>query len=194
MRKYNKLFGIGPAKSGGHSLTEALHLLGVDARHLGSESHYKRDVQHKDTWIARDIWQNKLKNKPLLDGVEGHEAYVDWPIGLLFKLFDKEHPDSLFILTYRNPDDIAASWCRMCYQMKFPHSKPHFQEKADQVRGHYDEVFRYFADRPNRLLILDTVNNDSNMAKLCKFLELPEQMSVQPWPHCFNHQDWYLHT
>ena len=191
MRNFNRLFGIGPSKSGTHSLNDALHRLGLDSVHLGSDGHYKRDIHKKDDWFSRHMHINHTEGRAILDGVP-HQCVSDWPVSQLFKELDEQNQDSLFILTYRNPDDIAQSWCRMCMKMGFAGNSPHYLKKLWQVRRHYDNVFKYFANRSRDLLMLDTVaGSKTNMAKLCEFLhvDLPEDTT---WPHSFNHQDWYV--
>jgi hypothetical protein len=75
--------------------------------------------------------------------------------------------------------------------MGFENNTPDYLKKLWQVRKHYDNVFKYFADRASDILMLDTVHGaKTNMSKLCEFLrvDMPEDSS---WPHSFNHQDWY---
>lgn len=190
MRKFNKLFGIGPGKSGGHSLNDALVRLGLNSRHLGSDAHENRDRLKRDIWLSRLIHLNCKEEKKLLDGVT-FQCLVDWPIHIYFKQLDEQYPDSLFVLTYRNPDDIAQSWCRMCMKMDFINNKPHYLKKLWEVRKHYDDVFKYFQGRSRDLLMLDTVAGaKTNMAKLCEFLDVDLPVDTS-WPHAFNHQDWY---
>ena len=189
MRKFNKIFGIGPGKTGGHSLSKAFSTLGLSVRHLGDQSVDTRYRTKKPTWISKQMYQNSDAGRPILHGVEEHDGYVDWPCHMLFKELDEQNPDSLFVLTYRNPDDIAASWCRMCYQFDFPGNQPTYLKRVTDVRNHYDKVFDHFQSRTDRLLILDTVRNKKNFSKLCAFMEVP--VRDDPWPHCFDHQEWY---
>lgn len=186
MRKFKHVFGIGPGKSGTHSLWQALETLGISCIHLGNDKH-RNDG---DARLAKIMLANRANSRPILQDVEESQAYVDYPINLMPEELDKQYPESLFVLTYRNPDDIALSWARMCHSMLRFDRLPDYHAKAAEAREMYHNAFKYFHGRPEHMLVLDTsVEGTSNMQKLSAFLET--EAPTMDWPHAFNHRDWY---
>ncbi len=138
--------------------------------------------------MAKRMLSNQDKSIPILEGIDEAQAYVDWPVNLLAPELDEQYPDSLFVLTYRNPDDIALSWCRMCHAMVF--QKADYHRKAEEARTMYHNAFELFHQRPDKMLVLDTsVKGTSNMKRLAKFLGT--ESPTMDWPHAFNHREWY---
>ena len=192
MRDFNYIFGIGPSKSGTHSLWEALNTLGVRCLHFGND-HYLTTQKQPDA-IASSLKAHKNieKKLPFLTGIPEYDAYIDWPVHEIDPaVLDKQYPDSLFILTYRNPDDVALSMARMW--LTFQRDKKHstnYEYYADRARRIYTRALTFAASLPDRFLIIDTcVPGAVNTKKLAKFLDIPA--CDKKWPHGFNHQDWY---
>ncbi len=185
MREFDYVFGIGPGKSGTHSLWFALEALGVSTIHLGNAGF----VNGGDKVLSKRMLANTANSRPILQGVDEARAYVDWPIHSLVPELDAQHPNALFVLTYRNPDDIALSWCRMCHAQGV-HLPPDYYSKLEEARLIYHNAFKHFSGRPDKLLVLDTaVSGTANMLKLADFIGAPEP--TMDWPHEFNHRDWY---
>lgn len=180
------IFGVGSGKTGGHSLSEALRILGFRSQHVGNRCYYG------DTFIRDTMLKNKANGDCPIDGIGGIDAIVDWPVHELFAQIDRCVPGAKFILTYRPPDDCAISWCRMIASqhervgLGWPRG---FIEYADIVRKHNDEVVRHFFGRPESLLILDTRDSSkTKWALLSKFLGVsPPDVD---YPHEFNHAEW----
>ena len=180
------IFGIGSGKTGGHSLSEALRILGFNSQHVGNRCYYG------DTYIRDTMLKNKSNGDCPIDGISGIDAIVDWPVHELFVQIDRCVPNAKFILTYRPPDDCAISWCRMIASqhervgLGWPRG---FIEYADVVRKHNDAVVRHFFGRPERLLILDTRDSsETKWALLSRFLGV--SAPDKEYPHEFNHAEW----
>ena len=190
MRKYNKIFGIGPGKSGTHSLWYALDKLGIPSVHVGN-------LMHKcgnGFAIANKMFENRDAGRMILDDLpigsewQGFDAIMDYPIGCLAKDLDRQYPGSLFILTYRNPDDIAFSWCRM--RSKFGIGDTTYKEKAEDARNRYDEMFKYFGQREDFLVLNTNEDRSENLRTLCEFLETT-YVASDKYPHKFRSSEWY---
>tara|TARA_R100000278_G_scaffold26619_1_gene24418 strand:- start:2738 stop:3310 length:573 start_codon:yes stop_codon:yes gene_type:complete len=184
------IFGIGTGKTGSHSLRAALQSFGIKTYHCGYETY------HKNTDIHKQVISNfKNKSNPM-GGVSGIEAILDWPVFKMFKEIDSSVPNAKFILTYRNPEECALSWCRMVAEQhdrnKAWISKKNrsYKQYADMVRDHNDSVLEHFFGRPEKLLILDIKDSDETKWKLLeKFLDR-EAPVKKPYPNHFNHKDW----
>ena len=185
MRDFNHIFCIGPGKSGTHSLWHALSSFGLSVLHLGNNKHNNGNV-------TAQINANFNNNRSVLTDVPVYNAYLDYPINEIDPaILDEQYPNSLFILTYRNPDDIALSWCRMCVDIEDArHHKINYRQYAENARRIYTRALTFAKKLPDRFLILDTqIAGWTNMIKLADFLGCPPP--DKEWPHSFNHQDWY---
>ena len=185
MRDFNYIFGIGPGKSGTHSLWHALSAFDLSVLHIGNNTHNSGNV-------AEQINGNRNNNRPVLTGVPVRDAYLDYPINDIDPtILDAQYPESLFILTYRNPDALALSWARMCIGIESArHHEITYSQYAENARRLYNRALTFAKKLPDRFLIIDTqIAGPTNMLKLAKFLDCPP--SDKDWPHSFNHQDWY---
>ena len=183
-----KIFGIGKGKTGSNSLAGALVILGYKVHHTG------RGVFEKKPEVRDQLQQNWEKERPVLENVEEFDAYIDFPVHVMWKRFAEELPDAKFILTYRPPSDAALSWCRMMYTLNHDSWTPdHLSyKKYKQIcEDHNDEVIEYFY-KSERLLILDQRDPDpKKWDQLCSFLG-KKSIPDTPFPHAFNHTDWYM--
>jgi hypothetical protein len=182
------LFGIGKPKSGSNSLADALEILGLKCYHTG------REKKAKNKSIHNQLLTNKHQGEsPTKDVGETYDAIVDYPIHEIYKELYNENNDAKFILTYRPPDDIALSWCRMIMHKPQPLTErlpTNYSKFAKKAREHYAEVIEFFLDKPGRFLILDARDDDAvKWELLAKFLgkRVPKN---KPYPHTFNHQKW----
>lgn len=180
------IFGIGAAKTGGHSLAEALRRMGFAAQHVGNRCH------HGEPFIRDALLKNTARGDCPIDGIEGIDAIVDWPVHTMFRELDRGVSQAKFILTYRPPDDCAISWCRMISRNhhsvgdRWPKG---FTEYADIVRKHNDAVVRYFFGRPDKLLILDARDrSETKWRLLSQFLGVTSPSG--DYPHEFTHEKW----
>lgn len=160
-----KVFGIGFGRTGTTSLTRALTMLGLSAKHYPSP---KVNFDHFD-------------------------ALTDITVTARWRELDQQYPGAKFILTVREME----AWLDSCRRF-FPLKKIRpwwayvaryrcyrtiiFQEKMYRAAAirHEAEVRKYFAGRPDDLLIMDVCAGDG-WDKLCPFLSLP--VPDQPFPH-----------
>ena len=125
----------------------------------------------------------------ILKGIEYYDAFSDWShpsTNFLFKEFDKQYPNSKFILNTRDVNAWMNS--REKHLKRTPNLKKLQKQnpnnkwlKMDRVvwqeefEDHHKAVREYFADRPNDLLEYDITKGDA-WEKLCGFLnkDIPE--------------------
>ena len=182
MSKPDYVFGIGPPKSGTHSLAKCLRSMGRKCVHIGSRIEGQKNV------VGDRMMRNSNQGKEILEGIKC-DSICDWPTNRLFRELDKGYPNSKFILTYRNPDECALSWCRMQLQfdMSWPHSYRAFKANTAE---HYSEVFSYFMGRGKDLLVVDGRDDPEHNAKMiAKFIGY--EGKVEAYPHEFKHGTWY---
>ena len=136
--------------------------------------------------IKEVIQSNYLAGDNILKGLEHYDAFSDWDLGPttvdIVKEFDKQYPNSKFILNVRD----VESWL----DSREKHVKRNQERKrkdpeadinwltvdrdgwATQFNKHYDEVTKHFKGREDELLVFDVTKGDG-WGKLCPFLELP---------------------
>ncbi len=167
MRK-SKVFGIGLSRTGTTSLSEALGILGFSAVHYPTN--------------MRDI--------------ETHDAAADLPVADTFEMLDTTFPGSKFIYTIRERtrwlESCRRHWTRKQGQ-KLDALHREFRERvygtidfspalfAHAYDRHERRVMRYFAARPQDLLVLDICGGHADWEKLCAFLAVP--VSPTPFPN-----------
>jgi hypothetical protein len=185
----SKVFGLGLSRTGTRSLSAALHVLGFDTLH------YPTDQATLETLMRGDV------KFPALDHYDG---MTDITVSPYFEDLDQTYPGSKFILTVRDEE----GWLRSCSnhwtgrpafeETEEPERKVHLEIRrflraavygsyefhperfVRTMRRHVDNVKRYFADRPNDLLVLDIAGGDG-YEKLAPFLGCP--LPTQPFPH-----------
>lgn len=181
-----RIFGIGLHKTGTTSLHQALKRLGFDSWHWTSAH------------AAKAMWQEMTQagRSPTL---ERWHALCDLPIPLLYKELDRAYPGSKFVLTVRGEDEWLKSvekhfspvfnrfrngWDSDPFSNQIHHKLYHRTSfdaavMINRYRRHNGEVWEYFQDRPNDLLIMDMRRSDG-WEKLCRFLDRP--VPAQPYP------------
>ena len=161
-----KVFGIGFHKTGTTSLARALEQLG-----------YR--VTGPDFTTDPDIHEHLL-DKAMARARE-FDAFQDNPWPILFKEMDVAFPGSKFILTVRDPQ----SWMRSAVaffgtektemrKLIYGRGNPYRNEARylERYNRHYEEVTRYFAARPDDLLVFDLIKHAA-WEPLCAFLNSP---------------------
>jgi len=171
-----KVFGVGMQRTGTTSMTRALQVLGYDSAHFPA-----------------GLWNEESPSV-----LHEYDAFFDNPIPLLYQKLDRRCPESKFILTVRDED----SWLESC-QFLFTkrrdeygfdesdriqemhhalYGQNHFSEDVfrEAYRSHNRKVKKYFADRPDDLLVINIAQNDK-WGAICSFLgvEHPDK----PFPH-----------
>ncbi|NOT57152.1 MAG: hypothetical protein HOP18_21330 [Deltaproteobacteria bacterium] len=163
-----KVFGIGLSRTGTTSLSEALGILGFSAVHYPA--------------TMRDI--------------ATHDAAADLPVADTFELLDTTFPGSKFIYTVRE----RTRWLESCRRHwtrkqgnKLSALHREFRERvygtidfspalfAHAYDRHERRVMKYFAARPQDLLVLDICGGHANWETLCAFLAVP--VPLTPFPN-----------
>jgi hypothetical protein len=176
MRSFNKIFCIGPNKTGTTSLHDAFLLLGLRSVHYKDEA--ERNIQ--------DIIRANFKNgESMLKDIEGYDAYSDWikmPTLKAYKQFDKEYPNSKFILSTRNMEDWLNSREKHVRRLQ-----KEVEETGDttitwltidraawktEFEDQHSSILAYFKGRENDLLVFNVFEGDG-WEKLCPFLGMP---------------------
>jgi hypothetical protein len=184
-----RVFGLGLSRTGTRSLTSALHVLGIDTVHYP---------------IDEDSFRAMASGKLDFALLQGFDGLTDITVSPYYAQLDRMYPDAKFILTVRDEE----AWLRSCYNHwsgrdafaapDTPASEIHMKvrrflraavygtydfepERFRYVyRKHVDDVRRYFADKPGRLLELDIAAGEG-WEKLSPFLGRP--IPDQPFPH-----------
>jgi hypothetical protein len=180
MDSNTRIFGIGLSKTGTVSLTKALTRLGIRAKHFPEDPTTQEELR---------------RGQYRLSLLKEMQALIDIPVSPYYAQFDRLFPASKFILTTRPTD----SW--------LPSMETHFKFWVEHRRDAYNDFVlacvygalhfsadrfvyvkelhesnarRYFADRPDKLLVFDIFNGDG-WPELCAFLGVP--IPDAPYPH-----------
>ena len=187
--KQQKVFGIGWAKTGTTTLGSCLEVLGY--RHQGPALD-----------LVYDVAAGRFDR--VYEVVDRHDVFEDWPWILIYQQLDARYPGSRFILTTRNTDSWWRSYRNMIVTKD---ARPDIgaireviygvadglknkQAYIDRYERHNAEVRRYFARRPDDLLVLNWEDGDGWPA-LCQFLD--RQIPDQPIPRANAglYRPWY---
>ena len=172
---YEKVFGIGSARTGTSSLGYAFVQLGF--RHTSWDP---------ELWAAFE----RADYEPIFAVATRFESFEDgpWNGRDFYRVLDARFPRSKFVLTVRETE----SWLRS-HERHF--SADHggapeqyriadYADKREHILRDYearnDEVRRYFAERPDALLVLDVAGGEG-WERLCPFLGL--EPPARPFPH-----------
>jgi len=175
-----KVFGIGWAKTGTTTLGTCLQILGY--HHVS----HRRDLIN--AYADGDI-------QKIIDAAREPESFEDWPWLILYKELDSAYPESLFVLTKRQPDKWLCSYRnmlskqgiatpemnrirRVLYGLDFPDITD--SELLDRYHYHNSCVINYFRERPESLLVTDWESGDG-WQELCNFLGA--EKPFRPFPH-----------
>jgi hypothetical protein len=188
-----KVFGIGLSVTGTNSLNSALNTLGFNT------VHYPDDVET----LYR--LRNGIFNLPCLDNSDG---ITDIQASAFFKSFDRQYPDSKFILTIRDKEDWLVAtkrkfgytskedilsqaqrryigrhkqWLRVAMYRIDIWDKEIFSDIYDE---HIQNVNSYFKDKIDKLLVMNICKGDSWQI-LCDFLD--EDIPNEEFPWLANH-------
>ena len=169
-----KVFCIGFHKTGTTSLHRALEVLGY--RVCAEFGVHDPDI--RETALPR-----------ALALVPEYDAFRDNPWPILYKELDEQLPDSKFILTVRP----AERWIRSVLnhfggrtsamrEWIYGEGDPtgHEQLYIERYQQHNEAVQRYFANRPDDLLVIDLTAGEG-WEKLCPHLRC--EIPSQEFPH-----------
>lgn len=124
--------------------------------------------------------------------MDRYDSFDNWPWALMYEAFDRGYPNAKFILTQRiNPQTWYRSLCRHAKrfgpltdfeQHIYGYASPagYEQEHIEFYLRHNQRVRDYFADRPEKLLIVCWESGDG-WQELCEFLGRP--IPDIPFPH-----------
>jgi hypothetical protein len=172
-----KIFCVGLNKTGTTSLHQAFQILGLRSVHY---------IDDKGNNIKEIIENNYLTGDNIIKGLEKYEAFSDWdrpPYTVdIVKEFDKQYPDSSYILNTRSLGDWLNSREKHVRKNQERKRKNPDEDigwlKIDRIgwqiefETHYHEVNKYFEGREGDLLVFDVTKGD-DWHKLCPFLNLP---------------------
>ncbi len=168
-----KVFGLGLSRTGTHSLTTALEILGYKACHFPE---------------TRDFQEDFLRGNYNFRILQHVDALTDTPVVLFYPQLHAIFPDAKFILTVRE----KSNWLHGCQHSGcFPtpqinnYSFLHIVNLAvygcgtfnrDRFSAVYDQhvknVLDYFKDYPESLLVLNICGGEG-WEPLCNFLKKP---------------------
>ena len=172
MVKFNKIFGIGWAKTGISSLNKALELLGIKST-------------HGKTVIKAAIKYEKENGLPILSTLPQFRGFTEAPIRKHFEEIDRVIPNSKFILTIRDLKSLLKSAEGHSITKNTYLGTPLRSNKRTikkRYKTHCRNVMRYFKNRPKDLLVMNICAGEG-WEKLCDFLEVP--IPDEPFP-CLN--------
>lgn len=175
-RGYERVFGIGAARTGTSSLARAFVLLGF--RHT--------------SWDA-DLWQlyERGDYEPIFRIADRFESFDDgpWNGRDFYRELDRRYPRSKFVLTVREPRSWLASHERHfsaegARRIPERYLVADYASRRDEIIEQYlarnREVNLYFNDRSDDLLVLDVCGGEG-WEPLCSFLGLDPPRG--PFPH-----------
>ena len=165
-----KIFGIGLSKTGTNSLTSALRILGYD------------------------IWHYPPAD--MVEAIDNSDGCCDLPAVSHFVQLDKLYPNSKFILTMRNkhkwlasvmahfkrrPSSTLGEWGKLNRIHVYGSLTPTIEQFARTYDMWHKQVFEYFADRPEDLLVVNITDENDAWEKICTFLD--KEIPDMPFPH-----------
>jgi len=176
MAPTRKVLGVGLNKTGTKTLATCFEHFGL--------RHVSWDPEALEQWRAGDI-------DALLERMESHDAFEDWPWPLLYREVDRRFPEARFVLTVRARADVwFESLCRhaertgptvfreVIYGRAMPHE--HRDEHVAFYERHNAAVRAHFDGRPGKLLEVCWERGDG-WAELAPFLG--HALPAEPFPH-----------
>ncbi len=176
----DKIFCIGFQKTGTSSLAKALQGLGFT---VGDAI---KVLNRKVNWRAPDPRPEIVEK--VLAVVQGVDAIQDSPNAFIYRELDAAHPGAKFILTIREAEAWLESYRRFFSDQNNPLRR--WMYGVDRLSGNeatyraaYNkqnaEIIKYFANRPNDLLVMDITKGDGWL-KLVNFLG---EGALKPFPY-----------
>jgi Sulfotransferase domain len=177
-----KVFGIGLSRTGTKSLDRALSVLGYRSDHFSTHL-----LRLEDGVLSLDMRKAAV-----------YEALTDITASLFFRELDEAFPGSKFVLTVRDSDGWLRSCCDHFLPLEpgvWPYGDTKVLELLRRVyasncfdsdrflaayHAHAEAVRRYFASRPDSLLVFNVCAGD-DWGLLCTFLGKPEPKVPFPW-------------
>lgn len=193
-----RIFGIGMHKTATTSLHHAMRILGFNSAHWTS-AHW-----------AKAIWTD-MKTYGRSSDLEKHYHMCDLPIPMLFRELDQAYPGSKFIFTILDEETwvtaaeihwstrnrFRAMWDSDPFTHKV-HQELYGQRTFDRevflarYRKHNADVFEWFKDRPQDILVMNMSAGDSktHWNLLCAFVGKP--VPTVDYPHSNPNGDMWM--
>lgn len=172
-----KVFGIGMFRTGTSTLGRALDILGYKTLH-GPWWDSSRILI--DNWYEYPEEWSQYKDE-FIKEAQKWDAFEDYPWMFNYKMMDEAFTNAKFILTTRNPEEVAQSdlnawkkeWQKQLLNGGEPVVIPPKQKFVDRYVKHRDVVRTYFKNKDNFLEVC-WMEGDG-WEKLCDFLnkEIP---------------------
>lgn len=168
----SKIFCIGLHKTGTVSIGTALKILGYNVL-MGDKSDSKKMEQNLHDGIGA------------ISGYESYDVFADiYCPKEQFAVFDRQYPQSKFILTTRNEKDwIKSCWSQIKKRPNSPYYHPWYYKHEIQwiwkKRAHEASAMHYFCNT-DKLLVMDITKGDG-WKEICAFLNV--DIPDMPFPH-----------
>ncbi|MFW6281312.1 MAG: sulfotransferase family protein [bacterium] len=178
-----KVFGIGMFRTGTSTLGKALDILGFKTLH-GPWWDKSRIII--DNWYEYPEEWPKYKEEFIKEANEW-DAFEDYPWMFNYEMMDEAFSDAKFILTTRDPEDVAKSdinarkqeWKKQLLYGNKVVKIPSKQKFINRYVNHRDKVREYFRYK-NNFLEVCWMEGDG-WEKLCNFLNM--EIPNIPFPH-----------
>jgi hypothetical protein len=199
VRSGEKVFGIGLSRTGTSSLAAALRALGFKSIHWPHDKITQRELTAYHS--GRGAFHLTVAN--------AFDAVTDTPAASVYRELSHVYPGARFVLTVRDKTSWLEScsgffdraidseksssaylqYCAIIRRRLYGRTNfdPHDFEAA--YRKHVAGITEWFAEIPERLLIMDITAGES-WEKLCPFLHV--DIPDRPFPH--RNRRWFPNT
>jgi hypothetical protein len=163
-----KVFCIGMFRTGTTSLSNSLEIIGYTVSSLPWWNPFNLTPMIFDVWYENpnewDMYIPKLKEYTLQ-----YDSFSDYPWMFLYDKCYEWYPNSKFILTVRDPEELAESEYRWWNYHNIPlHKFPPKSKFIDRYINHYNSVIAFFENK-NNFLQMNIFEGDE-WDVLCEFL------------------------
>ena len=180
-----KIFCIGMFKTGTSSMAIAFEKLGYKTLR---GPWWPEGIMIKDDFYERpNEW---IPYYSIIKEKIGHyNAFVDYPWMFLYDKIDNWYPQARFVLTVRDPEDLAKSDIAMLKRLGHSEDKIHSKDKIiNRYIVHRKKVLKYF-EKKNNFIEIDIFKGEG-WKKLCSFLN--HDIPNIDFPHVNPNRD-FLH-
>ena len=193
--KFKKVICIGMYKTGTTSMNKALEILNYKSANIFNSNtttfnNRTVGISLKDSLLLTDYEiEQKIKKhnnwRVIEETIKIANNFGDGPWLHIYREFYRLEPNSKFILTLRNSEELAKSDIAMWIRNRKPLEPINYFEFSDGVANSYEElktilinrylkhvedVRDFFKDKQDQLLELDISQENNPWIKLCEFL------------------------
>jgi len=171
-----KIFCIGMFKTGTTSMGKAFEILGYKTL---NGPWWPKGIMINDPFYERsEEWSLYYENIKKI--IKFYDAFQDYPWMFLFREIKDWYPNSKFILTKREPNDLAMSDIKMLKRLNHPEKDiPKKDTLIKRYVDHRKNVLDFFKNDKN-FLEIDIFKGDG-WDKLCNFLN--KNKPSENFPH-----------